>query len=134
MSSCQSQQCQAHEYGDCYLRTEEYDVTFKYRDGKGRHHADEIVKVCMCAAHRNVLEKIHEGQPLAMRGEEVDWAIHDDLLSPFCHKHSTYTYLKMLTNDKEGSADPNYKYCVVNGRDIEKFRYLAKCPLWELNL
>ena len=118
-------ECAAKEYGDCTAwGVEETDVLFRYRDKYGGTMPDEIVKVCMCAAHRTVLEKIHEGQPLAMRGDEVDWAIHDDLLSPFCHKHSTYTYLKMLTNDKEGSADPNYKYCVVNGRDIEKFRQL----------
>ena len=118
-------ECAAKEYGDCTAwGVEETDVLFRYRDKYGGTMPDEIVKVCMCAAHRNVLEKIHEGQPLAMRGEEVDWAIHDDLLSPFCHKHSTYTYLKMLTTDKEGSADPNYKYCVVNSRDIEKFRQL----------
>ena len=124
MSSCQSQvkqsqvkqsqQCQAHEYGDCYLRTEEYDVTFKYRDGKGRHHADEIVKVCMCQNHYNWLCKIHKDEPLEMRGEAPQYAIHDDLFSHFAAKKRMYTLMKVDGEEEQ--------YHLFNGRDVKAMR------------
>jgi len=76
----------------------------------------------MCEAHRSVLEKYHEGRPLEMRGEKVDWALHDDLFTPFSSKNKTYTYVKMIMKYKEGTYEEECKYALVNGRDIKKFR------------
>lgn len=111
--------CAAKEYGDCTSwGHKEVDVLFLYRDKYGRYTPDKTVKVCMCEAHRSVLEKYQGGQPLEMRGEEVDWALHDDLFAPFSTHNKTYTYVKIHMKHQE------YKFCLINGRDIEKFREL----------
>ena len=118
-------ECAAKEYGDCtYWGKKEVDVLFLYRDKYGGQKPDVIVKVCMCDAHRSVLEKYHEGRPLEMRGEEVDWALHDDLFTIFSDKTKTYTYVKMSRTRKEDSDETEYKYALVNGRNIEKFRQM----------
>ena len=118
-------ECAGKEYGDCTSwGVKEVDVLFLYRDKYGNHLPDEIVKVCMCSAHRNVLKKIHEGKPLTMRGERAEWAIHESLFAPFSHKNMTYTYVKIPVPSKDGSGEQHYNYCVVNGRNIEKFRRL----------
>ena len=117
--------CAAKEYGDCTTwGKKEVDVLFLYRDKYGHHLPDETVKVCMCEAHRSVLEKYQEGRPLVMRGEEVDWALHDDLFTPFSSKNKTYTCVKIHMKRQADADTPEYKYCLVNGRDIEKFREL----------
>ena len=116
-------ECAAKEYGDCTAwGKEEVDVLFLFRNKYGNHQPDETVKVCMCEAHRSVLEKYHEGRPLEMRGEEVDWALHDDLFIPFSSKNKTYTYVKVEKTPKEDSENREINFCLVNGRDIEKFR------------
>ena len=118
-------ECAAKEYGDCTSwGKKEVDVLFLYRDKYGHHLPDETVKVCMCEAHRSVLEKYQEGHPLVMRGEEVDWALHDDLFTPFSSKNNTYTYVKIHMKRQADADTPEYKFCLVNGRDIEKFREL----------
>ena len=118
-------QCAAKEYGDCTSwGHKEVDVLFLYRDKYGTHLPDETVKVCMCEAHRSVLEKYQEGRPLEMRGEEVDRALHDDLFTPFSSKNNTYTYVKIHMKRQADSDNPEYKFCLINGRDIEKFREL----------
>ena len=115
-------ECAAKEYGDCTSwGHEEVDVLFIYRDKYGRHTPDKTVKVCMCQAHRSVLEKYQGGQPLEMRGEEVGWALHEDLFTPFSTHNKTYTYVKLHMKRQE---TPEYKFCLINGRDIEKFREL----------
>ena len=114
--------CAAKEYGDCTSwGHEEADVLFLYRDKYGRHTPDKTVKVCMCQAHRSVLEKYQGGRPLEMRGEEVGWALHEDLFAPFSTHNKTYTYVKIHMKRQE---TPEYKFCLINGRDIEKFREL----------
>jgi len=116
-------ECAAKEYGDCTSWGEkEVDVLFLYRDKYGHHLPDETVKVCMCEAHCSVLEKYQEGHPLVMRGEKVDWALHDDLFMPFSLKINTYTYVKIHMKRQADADTPEYKFCLVNGRDIEKFR------------
>ncbi len=118
-------ECAAKEYGDCvYWGKKEVDVLFLYRDNYGTHLPDETVKVCMCEAHRSVLEKYHEGRPLEMRGEEVDWALYNDLFSPFSSKHNTYTYVKIHMKHQSYTDRHESKFALVNGRDIEKFREL----------
>lgn len=116
-------ECAAKEYGDCTLwGKKEVEVLFLYRDKYGYKKPDEKIKVCMCEAHRSVLEKYQEGRPLKMHGEEVDWALHDDLFAPFLSKNNTYTYVKIYMKYQDDSENPEYKFCLVNGRDIEKFR------------
>ena len=116
-------ECAAKEYGDCTAwGKEEVDVLFLYRDKYGNHLPDETVKVCMCEAHLSVLEKYHEGRPLEMRGEQVDWALHDDLFIPFSNKNKTYTLVKVEKTPKKDSENLETSFCLVNGRDIEKFR------------
>lgn len=118
-------ECAAKEYGDCASwGHEEVDVLFLYRDKFGRHTPDETVKVCMCQAHRSVLEKYQGGRPLEMRGEEVGWALHEDLFAPFSTHNKTYTYLKIHMKRQADAETPEYKFCLINGRDIEKFREL----------
>ena len=113
-------ECAAKQYGDCTTwGKKEVDVLFLYRDKYGHHLPDETVKVCMCEAHRSVLEKYQEGHPLVMRGEEVDWALHDDLFTIFSNKSKTYTYVKIHKKSQTDSENLEYKYCLVNGRDIE---------------
>ena len=117
--------CAAKEYGDCTIwGKKEVDVLFLYRDKYGGVKPDEIIKVCMCEAHRGVLEKYHEGRALEMRGEEVRWALHDDLFIPFSKKEKMYTYMKIRMKCLPDSEIPKWKFCLVNGRDIEKFREL----------
>ena len=118
-------ECAGKEYGDCTSwGVKEVVVLFLYRDKYGTHLPDETVKVCMCSAHCNVLKKIHEGKPLTMRGERAEWAIHESLFAPFSHKNATFTYVKITVPSKDGSGEQHYNYCVVNGRNIEKFRRL----------
>ena len=118
-------ECAGKEYGDCTSwGKEEVDVLFLYRDKYGTHLPDETVKVCMCSAHRNVLEKIQKEKPFRMRGERAEWAIHESLFAPFSYKNTMYTYVKIPVPSKDGSGEQHYNYCVVNGRDIEKFRRL----------
>ena len=115
--------CAAKAYGDCTSwGKKEVDVLFLYRDKYGNNKPDEIVKVCMCEGHRRVLEKYQREGMLEMRGEEVDWALHDDLFIPFSSKNNTYTYVKIHMKRQSDSEDPECKFCLVNGRDIEKFR------------
>ena len=115
--------CAAKEYGDCTSwGKKEVDVLFLYRDKYGHHLPDETVKVCMCEAHRSVLEKYQEGHPLVMRGEEVNWALHDDLFTIFSNKSKTYTYVKIHKKSQSNLENLEYEFCLVNGRDIEKFR------------
>ena len=56
-----------------------------------------------------------------MRGEEVGWALHEDLFAPFSTHNKTYTYVKIHMKRQE---TPEYNFCLINGRDIEKFREL----------
>lgn len=113
--------CAAKEYGDCTTWGEkEVEVNFIYRDKYGGNKPDEKVKVCICEAHRNVLNKLHDGQ-LEMRGEQADEALHDDLFQPFAdkeNKENTYTVVKIISASEE-TEDTIH---LVNGRDIEKFR------------
>ena len=78
-------QCEAKEYCHCYGITEDVDVTFKYRDSKGRKQPDEKVKVGLCKTHKEWLNKIHDNKPLEMRGEEARFALHDDLFQDFAN-------------------------------------------------
>lgn len=115
--------CEAKAYGDCTsCGKKEVDVLFIYRDKYGNNKPDKIVKVCMCEGHHSVLEKLHGEGMMEMRGEEVDWALHDDLFIPFSSKNNTYTYVKIHMKRQSDSDDPECKFCLVNGRDIEKFR------------
>lgn len=112
-------QCEARDYGDCYLRIDEYDVTFKYRDAKGRHQVDEIVKVCMCQNHYDWLSKIQQGNPLEMRGEAPQYALHDDLFSHFADKKRMYTLMKVEFEEADVKEE---QYHLFNGRDIDAMR------------
>jgi len=112
-------QCEARDYGDCYLRIDEYDVTFKYRDAKGRHQPDEIVKVCMCQNHFNWLSKIHQDEPLKMHGEVPQYALHDDLFSHFAEKKRMYTLMKVEFDEVDGKEE---QYHLFNGRDVDAMR------------
>jgi hypothetical protein len=113
--------CAAKEYGDCTTWGEkEVEVLFIYRDKYGGNKPDEKVKVCICEAHRNVLNKLHDGQ-LEMRGEQADEALHDDLFQPFAdkeNKENTYTVVKIIS----ASEETEDTFHLLNGRDIEKFR------------
>jgi hypothetical protein len=122
-------ECAAKKYGDCTTwGVKEVDVLFLHRDKYNLHKPDRIVQVCMCSAHRTVLEKIHEGGPLEMRGENVEWALDDDLFIPFGNKENTYTYLKISKTYKDCSEEPYHEYCLVKGmihsRNIEKLSAL----------
>jgi hypothetical protein len=118
------QKCEAKEYGDCTSwGIKEVDVLFLYRDNSGNKIPDENVKVCICEAHRNVLEKHNEGRPLEMRGEKVEWALHDDLFYIFQNKKNTYTCVKVVMNSSNEFGGIFY----FKGRDIEMFRaYMHK--------
>lgn len=116
MSSYQMKQCEARDYGDCYLRIDEYDVTFKYRDAKGRHQPDEIVKVCMCENHYNWLSKIQQGNPLEMHGEVPQYAVHDNLFSHFANKTRMYTLMKVEFEETDVKEE---QYHLFNGRDVD---------------
>ena len=119
------QQCEARDYGDCYLRTDEYDVTFKYRDAKGRHQPDETVKVCMCETHYNWLSKIQQGKPLEMRGETPHYALHEDLFSQFEDKTSMYTLMKVEFEERCGVEE---QYHLFNGRDVDAMcKFIEEC-------
>ena len=113
-------QCEAREYGDCYRHNKEVDVTFMYRDSKGRHQPDEVVKVCMCIGHHDWLSKIHQGEPLEMRGETAEYALHDDLFIPFANKKRMYTLMRV---EKIGNYNADeHAYYLFNGRDLEAIR------------
>jgi len=118
------QECKAKEYGDCTSwGIKEVDVLFLYRDNSGNKIPDENVKVCMCEAHRNVLEKHNEGRPLEMRGEKMEWALHDDLFYIFQNKKNTYTCVKVEMKSSNEFGGIFY----FKGRDIEMFRaYMQK--------
>ena len=118
------QECKAKEYGDCTSwGIKEVDVLFLYRDNSGNKIPDETVKVCMCEAHRNVLEKHNEGRPLEMRGEKMEWALHDDLFYIFQNKKNTYTCVKVEMKSSNEFGGIFY----FKGRDIEMFRaYIHK--------
>jgi hypothetical protein len=118
--SCYAQ-CQAFDYGDCYLRIDDYDVIFQYRDAKGRQQPDEIEKVSLCQTHYEWLNKIHQGEPLKMRGEAPQYALHDDLFSHFAEKKRMYTLMKVDFDDGQGK-DEEVKYYLFNGRDVDAMR------------
>ena len=121
MSNIYNKKCEAHEYSKCYGYEEEVDVTFKYRTKRGSQLPDEVVKVCLCKTHSRVLKEIRQGQPLEMRGEVPKYALHDDLLQPFVDKQRMYTLLEV---DSYVDEVKEIKYCLINGRDTEKFREL----------
>ena len=119
------QQCEAREYGDCYRHNKIVDVTFMYRDFKGRRQPDEVVKVCMCKGHHDWLSKIHQGKPLEMRGEAAEYALHDDLFIPFTKKERMYTLLRV---EEVGSYNENeHLYYLFNCRDVKAIREKIQC-------
>ena len=58
-----------------------------------------------------------------MRGEVPQYALHDDLLQPFANKERMYTLLEVEYYVGEVKE---VKYCLINGRDTEKFCELIK--------
>jgi hypothetical protein len=122
MAYNQVQRCEARDYGDCYLHNELFDVTFKYRDGTGCHQPDEIVKVCMCKGHYDWLSDLKEKEkPLEMRGETLEYAIHDDLFSHLADKARMYTLMRVEFDYKETE-----QYHLFNGRDVEAMRKIIQ--------
>jgi hypothetical protein len=121
MSNIYNKECEASEYSQCYGYKEEVDVIFKYRTKRGSQVPDEVVKVCFCGTHSRVLKDIHQGEPLEMRGEVPQYALHDDLLQPLANKERMYTLLEVESYVDEVKE---VKYCLINGRDTEKFRKL----------
>lgn len=125
-NSYYSSQCEAIKYGDCLGFTENVDVTFKYRDKKGCHIPDEIVKVSLCHTHQCWLNSINDNKPLEMRGEDIDEALYCDLFSPFENKKRIYTLVKLESNknddDDNDGNDGNDKYFLINSRDFIKFK------------
>jgi len=116
-------ECEAKEYSQCYGYTKEVDVLFKYRNKKGSQVPDEVVKVCLCGTHSRVLDEIHQGNPLTMRGEAELYALHDDLFEPFANKNRMYTLIKVESCIDGIKEDQFY---IINGRDTDKFYGLAK--------
>jgi hypothetical protein len=112
------QKCEAREYGDCYLHVQEVDVTFKFRNFNGDQQPDKVVKICMCEGHSKWLSLLNQGNPLEMRGEESEYAIHDDLFKPLAEKLQMFTLLKVdfFCDKKE------VEFHLFNGRDVGAMR------------
>ena len=121
MSSFQAKQCQAREYGDCYLHVEEFDVTFMFRNFNGDRQPDEVVKICMCNGHYKWLSKINQGNPLQMRGENVSHALHDDLFAPLEEKIQMFTLMKVEFAEKKED-----EFHLFNGRNLNTIRMVIK--------
>lgn len=117
--------CEARDYGDCYLHTELFDVTFQYRDAKGRHQPDEVVKVCMCKGHYNWLSKIHQGEPLKMQGEVAKYAVHDGLFADFADKKHMYTLMNVRFEEEADGTQPQ-EFQLFNGRDVDAMRQVIR--------
>jgi len=129
--------CVAETYGDCtsYGKKEEIEINFLYRDKYGNHKPDTKVNVCFCEAHLAVLKKMH-GNTINMRGETVEWALHDDLLYSFDSKNRFMTLVKVTkeeeseskeedfedSEDSEDSEDIIEKYCLFKGRGTNSFK------------
>ena len=114
--------CEARDYGDCYRSNEVVDVTFLYRDSKGRTQSDEVVKVCLCQGHLHWLNNFHQNKPLVMRGEALQYALHDDLFAPFTDKVNTYTLLKAEFSSTVKGEKDSKKFYLFNGRDLDAMR------------
>ena len=113
--------CEAIKYGDCLGSTQNVDVIFMYRDKKGCHIPDEIVKVSLCNTHRCWLNKIHDNKPLEMRGEAIEYALYDDLFTAFEDTNKIYTLIKVKSNVNDIEST---KYFIINSRDLVKFKTL----------
>jgi hypothetical protein len=116
-------ECEAKEYNRCSGHKEQVDVIFKYRDNKGRSKPDEVVKVSLCRTHSRVLNEIHQGKPLEMRGDVPMYALHDDLFQYFANRSRMYTMVN-VTSCSNGIKEE--KLCLINGRDIEKFSKITE--------
>lgn len=110
--------CVAKEYSPCYGYTKDVDVIFKYRNKKGSQVPDEVVKVCLCGTHSRVLDEIHQGNPLTMRGEAELYALHDDLFQPFANTSRMYTLMKVYSCI-DGIKE--VQFYLINGRDTNTF-------------
>ena len=122
--------CAAKQFGDCYGPEYNETVVFKYRNKYGMKVPDEDAQVCMCKTHNDMLKKIYETETLEMRGEKIDWAIYDDLLTPFDRKNNMYTLVKVTfrreTDKAMDEEEEKIKYILMNGRDVEKFRQVMQ--------
>ena len=126
MANYSSRECEAKIYGECYGNTEKVNVTFMYRDKKGRDKPDENIEVCLCNTHLQWLNKIHQNKPLEMRGEVAEYSIHDDLFKSFSNTNKLYTLVKV-----ESYANKEIKYFLINGRNINEFKLLLRKSMSE---
>jgi hypothetical protein len=113
--------CQANQYGECTGYNKDVDVIFRFRTKTRFHKPDEVVKVFLCNTHRTWLNKIHQNEPLKMRGEAIEYALYDDLFTPFEKKRTIYTLVKFQSDINDIEI---IKYFLINSRDLVNFKTL----------
>lgn len=129
--------CEANEYGDCCGLITPVEILFSFKTFKGRYQEDEIFQKNICDYHREWLEKVYGDTRFEMRGEDPDYAIHDDLFQPFQETSKIYTlvFIERKTNDDENDISCKEKYAILQGKNPAHFEsYLKEMDDKILNL